>query len=266
VTTKVAVIGSCVSRDMFNSNFIPNYKEYFDCILTQSHASFITLMSDPVPVDEYKIDNLLEHDVVNVVNEHNKKLIDKLRDLKPDVILIDFFADVHFGVIKLSDGMFLTNNRWKIYKTTYYNEIKRYPVIQIDQNFDEFSLLWKKYVDKFFEFAASELPNVMVVLNHAKFIDKYVVKDSGNIELLSNSGKCKSIDVNASNFYWELLSSYCINKYNVKHIDLTHNDYIAVEDHIWGPFYVHYCKDYYYDTMHELIKIVQQKDRICQKP
>ena len=28
--TKIAVLGSCISRDLFNSNFVPNYKDFFD--------------------------------------------------------------------------------------------------------------------------------------------------------------------------------------------------------------------------------------------
>lgn len=42
----VAILGSCISRDNFNSLFNPQYKSYFECILFQHQTSMISLMSE----------------------------------------------------------------------------------------------------------------------------------------------------------------------------------------------------------------------------
>ena len=47
---RIAVLGSCYSRNMFNSGeyFNPNYKDIYDVVFTQFHSSVISAVSSPV--------------------------------------------------------------------------------------------------------------------------------------------------------------------------------------------------------------------------
>ena len=51
----VSIIGSCQSRDIFNSKFIPKYKDYFRVYSYYTMTSILSVMSEPV---RYNYNNL----------------------------------------------------------------------------------------------------------------------------------------------------------------------------------------------------------------
>lgn len=51
----VGVFGSCVSRDLFNSKIVPNYKTFFQIISYSQRTSIISLMQNSVNFDEMDI-------------------------------------------------------------------------------------------------------------------------------------------------------------------------------------------------------------------
>lgn len=61
---KIAVLGSCVSRGAFNSDFVPNYKDFFEVIFDGQRTSLISLMQEPILIDE----KLIEINPLNRVN------------------------------------------------------------------------------------------------------------------------------------------------------------------------------------------------------
>lgn len=48
MTIKIATIGSCVTRDNFNSNINPYYKKFFNVVAHQNQTSIPSLMSEKV--------------------------------------------------------------------------------------------------------------------------------------------------------------------------------------------------------------------------
>lgn len=252
---KVAVFGSCVTRDIFNSKFNYDYKNYFECILTQNQTSVISLMSKPIKVEESKINNLNEYDKWNIKTEFTKEFISLLIEKRPDYLILDFFADIHFGVLKIGNDNYITNNRWKLWKTDFYKEMSIKNELTFETHIDEYIQLWVASIDKFFIFLSRELPNLRVIINNSKFTDYYICSETKLIEKLSTSGKCKLVDVEQSNFIWEHLNNHILENYDVEILNLTKNDYYSFEDHPWGPFYVHYTMDFYNDALKELIKI-----------
>lgn len=252
---KIAVLGSCVTRDIFNSKFNQGYKKYFDCILTQNQTSIISLMSNPIPLDETKIDNLNDYDIWNVRTEFTKEFISLLSENPPDYIIIDFFADIHFGVLKLNNEQYITNNRWKLWKTSFYNELQNKEVLKFETHIDDYIALWVSSIDKFFSYINNTLPSTKIIINKSKFVDYYLTSNDQKLQQLSESGKCAKVNVEQSNFIWEHLNNHILEEYNVEYLDMSKKEYVSFEDHPWGPFYVHYSLDYYSDALEELIKI-----------
>ncbi|SER65265.1 DUF6270 domain-containing protein [Psychrobacillus sp. OK032] len=247
----VAVFGSCVTRDVFNSKFNKDYKKYYECILTQNQTSIISLMSKPIPFVENKVDNINEYDTWNIRTEFTKEFLPLLIEKSPNIIILDFFADVHLGVLKLDSERYITNNRWKLWKTTYYKELKK-NVLIIDMNIGEYLDIWIRNIEKFFEYIAENLPNTKVIINKFKFVDQYISNENSEIRQLSTSGKALKIDVELSNFLLDHLNNHVIDNYNIEYIDMTKKEYMSYEGHPWGPFYVHYTSDYYEDVLKEL--------------
>ena len=54
--TKIAIVGSCISRDVFNSYFVPGYKEFFEVIADVQRTTLISLMQNPIEIDKNLID------------------------------------------------------------------------------------------------------------------------------------------------------------------------------------------------------------------
>lgn len=54
----VAILGSCVSRDNFNTRMNPNYKETFKVTLLQNQSSLVSAVADPLLGIESKVNGL----------------------------------------------------------------------------------------------------------------------------------------------------------------------------------------------------------------
>ncbi|MEH7612122.1 DUF6270 domain-containing protein, partial [Gottfriedia acidiceleris] len=113
---KIAAFGSCVTRDNFNSKFNLNYKNHFELIRYQNQSSIISLMSNPIPYNRGKIDNLNEYEQNDVFDDLEKNFLNDLISKQPEALILDFFGDVYFGCL-MTNSSYITNNRWKITKT-----------------------------------------------------------------------------------------------------------------------------------------------------
>ncbi|WP_067930134.1 DUF6270 domain-containing protein [Alicyclobacillus kakegawensis] len=260
----VAVLGCCATRDVFNSRFNPHYRDFYNCGLTQNQSSIISLMSDRIEYDPRKINNLSDYDRWNVETEFTKEFLDLLPGLSPDYLLIDFFADVHFGCIQLSDTQYITNNRWKLWKTSYYKELEEKGGVikfSLQQTPEAYFNLWKTCADRLFHFIHRTVPDCKIIIHKARNVDYFYPRD-GAPQRLSTSGRVQPIDVEAYNEMWSRMDEYVVETYGTDVIDLfSNNNYLSYEEHPWGPFYVHYTMNYYHDFLRELHKIVVRDDR-----
>ncbi|MDZ5607027.1 DUF6270 domain-containing protein [Bacillus pseudomycoides] len=252
---KVAVLGSCVSRDGFNSKFIPDYKNYYTCILHQNQMSMISLASSAIPFEEELIDNLKPFDTRHFKSELDKEFINDMVREQPDYLMVDFYGDLFYGVQKIGDS-FITNKKWLFSQTSQYKELDKGEEFQIFNHSAEYFRLWKEGIKFLFEFLQEKVPNCKVIINKARFVDEYIDKKSGEIKVISKSGKHRAINVNIYNKWWDTLDNYVINRYKVRSIDYDNAIYRAVEDHPWGMFYVHYDKDFYHDFTRKLMGII----------
>ncbi|QQE78716.1 DUF6270 domain-containing protein [Alicyclobacillus sp. SO9] len=263
MTIDVAVLGSCVSRDLFNSKFVSNYKNFYQCVLTQNQSSIISLMSESTPYVPDAADNLSAYQEWNVRTDFSKEFLQQLKDKQPSYLILDFFADIHFGCLQLGPNQFITDNRWMVQKTSSYKamvqdmnsgdmNVRR---LNLRDNHDEYLALWKQSIDKLFAFLQAEVPHCQIVLHQARNVGEYMNKDGGR-QQFETSGRVLKIDVPHYNHLWDTLDRYVIETHPVHCISVFHKDLVSFEDHPWGPFYVHYTLDYYRDSMNELHRIV----------
>ncbi len=62
VSRSVAVMGSCVTRDNFNSTFNPGYKKWFQVVLSANQTSLISLMSPPIDAEWQPLRKMSDYD------------------------------------------------------------------------------------------------------------------------------------------------------------------------------------------------------------
>lgn len=253
---KVAVLGSCVSRDSFNSKFISDYKNYFECVLHQNQMSMISLNSNPIPYEDKWIDNLSPFDANHFKTELNKSFFSKMQQHQPDYLIVDFYGDLFYGVGKIGDS-YITNKKWLFQKTTQFKKFEVEEEFQIFFNESERYLqLWRNGIKALFNFLNNNVPHCKVVINKARFIDEYIDRESGEIRTISKSGKHKYINVPVYNKWWAALDNYVIKNYDVRVIDYENKIYKSIEEHPWGMFYCHYNMEFYQDFSRKFLGII----------
>ncbi|WP_182199822.1 DUF6270 domain-containing protein [Paraliobacillus salinarum] len=254
---KLAVIGSCVSRDAFNSNFIKDYKDYYQCVFTQNHMSMISLMSDSIPFQPYSV---LKGDI----NDFNKKILitellkspwNSMRISQPDFLILDLYPDVYFGVRKIGTS-YITNKTWLFKKTPFYSTLELGETYKPEKDFDEYFKIWKSAIDKFMEKMKLEFPNTKIILNKIEFTDDYIETKSNKIKKISKIGKYRKIDVDQINAM--LFKFYDYFEDNYSYVETINYDkkYTSIDNHFWEVFYVHYTQDFYEDFTHKLLMII----------
>lgn len=246
--TTVAVLGSCISRDNFNSRFNPDYRVRFTCPLHQNQTSLISLMSTPIVQPWAPTTEMNDYDRWNVATELDKSFLTEVVALQPDYLLLDFFADAYFGVARLDTGEHVTDNRWKLRHTDLYRSWKdadRLTRLRLVRDAEAYLPLWREAFDAFVRFARERLPRTALVLHRGRFTDSIRLPGSAAPESLREHRDAKRrIPVERSNRRWAQLDDYAAGRVDAV-IDLTDVDYPTFPDHPWGPFYVHYGLDYY---------------------
>lgn len=253
---KIAVLGSCVSRDSFNSKFIPDYKKYYSCVVHQNQMSMISLAAKPIPFDEKLIDNLSPFDTKHFRTELDKSFFSEMRKHKPDYLIIDFYGDLYYGIQEIGDS-YITNKKWLWQKTSLYKKLDKRDEFKIfGENKGRYLPLWKNGVKLLFSFLKEEIPDCKVIVNKARFVDKYFNKKTGEMRSIIADKKHSYINIEVYNNWWNALDNYVIKNYNVRALEYDFSKYYVIEDHPWGLFYVHYNMEFYQDFTRQLLGII----------
>ncbi|MBA3927477.1 DUF6270 domain-containing protein [Listeria rustica] len=256
---KIAVLGSCATRDNFNSIFNADYKKKFECVLMQNQSSIISMASKKRENPVVSADGFSEYDEWCVRSDFTKEFFDHLAKLQPDTIIVDLFGDAHFGVLEVEPGEYVSNNRWKLWRTAYYKDVLKGKVeeLSIDKNREQYMELWKKSWDIVLDKLKKASPKSKIILHKIKNVKEYYNFDDNRFDI-ATSGKVKNVNVD---YYNELLNEMhtYINKSDrsIKTIDLFKDkkEFLSFDEHPWGLFYVHYTMDYYPLFMNKLISL-----------
>ncbi|TSB48072.1 DUF6270 domain-containing protein [Alkalicoccobacillus porphyridii] len=248
-----SIIGSCVSRDNFNSAISPNYKEYFDMKVYQYHMSMISLMADRIPFEEKEYSSKLEYFYKeHFITELNKTILERLRTIPTDYLILDFSGDCLHGVVQYNDS-YITNTY------NYFKHINLYQKnakgkLTIEDDPETYFELWKESVDKFMDYKNTYLPKTKVVINKARLVNEYYDSATGQLKSVTQIRGYIG-DIEFKNKMWSRMDQYIIENHDVKYMDYGDFNYKANSDHKWGPHYVHYTDDFYYDFNKKLLKI-----------
>lgn len=119
-----AVLGSCVSRDVFNSNFAPDWKTRNSLVAAAHQSSLISVMGLPLAQKELTFEDLDKHARAVTLDDVNKTVIKTIKEQAPDYVIVDLTSDTRFGVIDLEDGATVSENPWKIAKSKDYQKLR----------------------------------------------------------------------------------------------------------------------------------------------
>ncbi|HAA9660558.1 TPA_asm: teichoic acid biosynthesis protein [Listeria monocytogenes] len=254
---KIAVMGSCFSRNAFNSKpfFNPDYKRFFEVTFTQSHTSLFSVLSKPytgINIDDY--DNMTDNERRTLQADFDKGFFEKLENSNSDYLLLDLYADVLRGPIWLESGEILSLS-YISEQTGILNDLPIKRLLDHSNN-DAFFQEWTSYADKFIEKLLTVMPAERIILNKGGFTTKYYDKNGAVQEY-----KIK-MRIERNNYFWDRLNNYFLSKVpTAQMIDFTKKPYIGDYYYPFGHSFSHYESGYYKDFMREMIYITEREKR-----
>ncbi|EPG0635141.1 DUF6270 domain-containing protein [Listeria monocytogenes] len=251
--TKIAVMGTCFSRNAFNSSpfFNPDYKAFFECSFTQFHSSIISLMTKPanlINLDKYT--DIKKSEQSFVEEDWKKEFFTNLKNSNSDYFLIDLYPDVIRPVIWLNDETAITLS-YVIEQSQLLNDI---PYERISDHIDNeaYFIEWKGYADQFIEKLTEVIPADRVILNLGGFTTSYYDED-GKVVTYKNK-----MAIEKNNYFWDRLNNYFLSKLpEAKVIDFSKKGYIGDFNYPFGHSFSHFESPYYKDFLKELIYITK---------
>lgn len=265
----VAVCGSCTSRDNFSSRFNPTYGQFFRVGAEVFQTSIISLMSPALA--EAEISELVEttqtYQVRIARQDATRSFLAELVAAQPDYLVLDFFADVYFGALRLPDGRYLTNNRWMLWKTALHPRLEAaggLTPLRIARDPEAYLALWTEALDRFAAFVAEHCPATQVVVHRGLYVDEALVGDDPRPVPVRSLRKLAPVNVARTNRLWARLDDYALDTHGPTHgwtaIDLRAEGWTSYAEHPWKPFWVHYTPDYYHRFLAELLTLDLARD------
>lgn len=250
----IGVLGSCVSRDAFNSKFNEDYSDFFNIKISSGRNSLISLMSEPVDIDEKKLfikpdtkENFFRTNCLKL--DFNKGILEDIIKSDIEYLILDNYFEVIFGVLYWDDSI-VTNNVWDLYETEFYSSLNKRNILQIFNNGTEYFNMWSVACDKFFKFMFAHRPDIKIILNPVML----------SVDAFKKNG---ALDKNRYLEEAKLYNPYLIqlNKYIVENFDVYlmnyNKDLISDDNHPWGPGAVHFTKSFYNYFLENLKFIVR---------
>lgn len=250
---EIGIIGSCASRDAFNSKIVPNYKDFFSVSCYQFQMSIISLMSKPIPFEDNKfVGNATKVNMDHLRSELTKQILNELVLNKPKYILLDFYADVMFGAIKTGDS-YITNKVFKFKDIRVADDLEFGEHLAPRKNFEEFFEIWKISLQKFMDFCKDYLPESKIIINQPRMTNEYFDDVSKEVKLIDDK---KTQTLNQINSIWDKLDSYAVSEYNLRTLNYNNKKYYADKNHIWDLYHLHFTNNYYRDFKDKLLKLI----------
>lgn len=252
---KISAVGSCVSRDPFNSLFNPEYKDFFTFKNYQFQSALISLMSQPVSYDSlnYKfVESVSENTNWHFRTELNKRFLAEVVSVQPHYLIIDFYSDVLFGVVKCGNS-FLTNKKKSFSKNNLWSDLNLGEEINLKKDYKKYKKLFKQSAQKFAAFCREYLPGTKIVVNSARFTNQYW--DPVAQELIQFAQDTPGYYENLNNL-WSELDDIFIKELNCSVIKYTKKYYADPNYRYGGLHTVHYMNNFYSDFKNKLLKII----------
>lgn len=235
-TRSVGIIGSCVSRDNFNSRLAPGWKDEYSFQGAHYQMSLISLMSPPTELSVEPFSDLDSHSFEATQRDFTKVYLDELQANPPEVLIVDLFTDARFGCIATGSSI-VTDNLWKIGTSKEYSRLNDSQRYSMDIDEDIYLSMFNNSCEEFIEFKNSFLPNTRLFLNAARAAQGYY-----------DNGVYRSFDyssVENLNRKWDMLDSVFKEVCGPELIDVVDSRLVGDPRHPWGLASVHYQPEFY---------------------
>lgn len=251
---RVAVLGSCISRDVFNTHILgEEYKNDVSVVATIYQTALPSLGRDkPVAIDLPEHVKPAHRPPVEL--ELSGKALQQLVSARPDIIIMDFFADIHFGTITY-DGLPITRNtmafdNFKLAEQYFSSRAEqRHELTSIS---DDYATEALRVTDKLTNLCREDGITPTFVINSGRYATQYLDIDGSLKDYRRNTQRLAD-----RNLFWDKFDDLIIKQVAGQRIEYPDDLIIGDARHAWGLHPVHYTNDYYKYLWHSIKKLIQ---------
>ena len=158
---KLAILGSNHSLKSLNSD---DLSENYSLVVTEIEMSLISLMNHPIAYERQELMSGDDKKIVScLLSEYEKDGLNNLIASNPDILILDFFIDVLFGVSETLSGSYVTNNDDYV-KNVSFTSIPTVADYCPLGNLDFYATIWTQALKKFMAFINIYLPKTKVMI------------------------------------------------------------------------------------------------------
>lgn len=227
MTLKIAIIGSCVTRDSFE------YIDNIDITVYLSRVSLISMCSSKpniIPEIQSNVTGFLKR---TLVEDFEKKHLEVLTSNDFDYLIIDFI-DERFSLRTDVNGSYITNSQ---YVRSHTNADISFPTI-VPRLTHECLGKWISAAGYFTKQILKILPQEKIVIHEAYWVDGLKDSDRHNTYL---------------SIYYNFLK---VLMPKANYIKVSEKNIQTDPNHKWGVAPYHYKKEYYEEFAEKLIRIL----------
>ncbi|MPS77570.1 MAG: hypothetical protein E2591_05740 [Achromobacter sp.] len=246
---KVAILGSCVTRDM-----VEHLPPHVNLVLYFARTSLISLVAEGVPVELDQIQGDREFNRKVVQWDMTKVFWEKLEESKPDVLILDFI-DERFDLLKKRDAV-VTRSTYLSLSGVEQTLLSDFELVR--RQSPAAHELWKVACGQFLKRVSKVCKNV--ILHRSLWARSYYV--DGLVKEFEESERALAKSANAwLDSYYDHFLSECPEA-----IEIRVEESLCVSDfaHKWGRDFFHYGKNYY-KRLAELVTMNLEQDIFVDK-
>lgn len=163
---KISIIGGSEINFPLNFEIVPELSELYTLSTVKMETSLISLMSKPLVFNRKKLYSGKDMGLTrHLLSEYEKDGLNDLIASNPDVVILDFFADVNYGILKTTSGTKLTNISERYQENPSFNDIVIKHKYNILDFFDLYVQEWTDALKKFMQFMEKYLQKTQIVIN-----------------------------------------------------------------------------------------------------
>jgi hypothetical protein len=240
---RVAIHGSCVSRDNFNTQFNADYKDRYTVTLLQNQSSIVSSAAPPLSGIEDQISGLNDWSRTTVLNDCSKNFLSRYHDSKEGIVIFDNFADVRFGYSEILNTR-VTHNVWQIGNSRFEQNFKGIKDHKPTDNIRAYLPVYRKSLKHVIKIIRRANPEAIIILNCARAASDEV-SEAGLTKGKYRMSRFNEAWAALDKAFMEIVPECCP-------ITVSHDRIIGWAGHPWGPGYVHYVPEFYNEFLEKL--------------
>lgn len=250
VKIRIWVIGSCYSRLIFRSLDFYNkdYKKLYDPITTVYHMSIPSIVSEKIPYNEEDFVGSHQKDLDHYAKDNfEKDIFDRLREEKPDYVIMDNYGSFTNSLIETDEGQFIDSN-------FYLSDCEAFLKINVKSVYenvsDAFFNIYKDSVELFREKIAEIMPLDRIILIRANPSLKKC--ENGTLTDWQDSQVIKT-----RRYLWNKFDNFFIETMpEVRIVDLRNDKYVSEKSPVQQFQSNHLNSAFYQDAFAKINEIV----------